>query len=144
MQSFFTDTGSRAKIVYCEPGRERKVADLALEFPNAKVIPDCLNLDIHINCKEIKTLRALKEQQLFIISDLQLVRGVDYRSVDELGIDLLIAYPLPTTRELKQLKGRVGRYGEPCSRFHVESLTQETLVNKSNERTILGNIHRNT
>ena len=142
MQTFITDTGPRAKIIYCEPGTEKKVADLAGEFPNASAPMNNLNRDIQINCKEIKTLRALKEQQLFIISDLQLVRGVDYRSVGELGIDLLIAYPLPTARELKQLKGRVGRYNEPCARFHIESLTQETLVDKANERNILGNIHR--
>ena len=101
-------------------------------------------LDSKINCKEIKTLRALKKQQLFIITDLSLVRGVDYRSADGLGIDLLIAHSLPTTRELKQLLGRIGRYGEPCSRYHVNSLSKETLVNKQDESQMLGNIRRNT
>ena len=97
-----------------------------------------------INCKEIKTLRALTKRQLLIISDLELVRGVDYRSGDGLGIDLLIAHSLPTTRELKQLLGRVGRYGEPCSRYHVNSLSKETLVNDEDETQMLGNIRRNT
>ena len=81
---------------------------------------------------------------MLIITDLELVRGVDYRSVNRLGIDLLIAHSLPTTRELKQLLGRVGRYGEQCSRYHVNSLSKETLVNSKDEAQMLGNIHRNT
>ena len=130
MQTFFTDREPRAKIVYCEKGTEEKVAELARKYPNVKVILDDFDLDIKTNCEEIETLRALKPQQVLIISDIKLVRGVDYRSVDGAGIDLLIAFALPTSRELKQLKGRVGRYGEPCSRFHVDSLTQETLVHE--------------
>ena len=119
MEEFFSGTGNRAKIVYCKKGTEDDVVECAN-----------FNLDIQINCKTIKTLRALKEQQLFIITELELVRGVDYRSVDGGGINLLIAHSLPTTRELKQLLGRVGRYGEPCSRYYVNSLSKETLVNE--------------
>ena len=31
MQSFFTDTGTRAKIVFCEPGQEKEIEAMAQE-----------------------------------------------------------------------------------------------------------------
>ena len=96
--------------------------------------------DIKINCRDIETLRALKPKQVLIITDLDLVRGVDYRSEGEAGINLLIASPLPTSRELKQLKGRVGRYNEPCERYHTEDL--KALVDTDAENKTFGNISR--
>ena len=62
-----------------------------------------------------------------IITDLQLMRGVDYRNKGK-GIDLLLARDFPTTRSYVQGLGRVGRYSEPCDRFQLDTM-QEKLVN---------------
>ena len=47
-------------------------------------------------------------------------RGVDFRAIKGCGIDLLIAHQLPNERALVQLLGRVGRYGQDCSRWKLE------------------------
>ena len=47
-------------------------------------------------------------------------RGLDFNS--EHGISLLIAAPLPHERALEQLMGRVGRYGQPCTRHILAGL----------------------
>ena len=112
---------------------------MARENCSAHVALNNLPREILTNCRDMKTLRALTREVL-IISDLELVRGVDYRSVDGRGLELLITRSLPSQRELKQLKGRVGRYGEVCARYHLDSLTAETLVDNENELTIAGNI----
>ena len=95
--------------------------------------------DVLIDCKDIGRLRSLR-REVVIITDLDLVRGVDYKTIDGRGLELLIARPLPSQRELKQLKGRVGRYGEACARYHLDTLSVEKLVNKENELTIARNI----
>ena len=53
-------------------------------------------------------------------------RGLDFNS--EHGISLLIAAPLPHERALEQLMGRVGRYGQPCTRHILAGL--DSCLNK--------------
>ena len=76
------------------------------------------------------------------MSDLDLVRGVDYKSCDGRGIELLITHSLPSKRELKQLLGRVGRYGEDCARYHLDSMSSNSLVDTKSELNIARNISR--
>ena len=77
------------------------------------------------------------------MSDLSLVRGVDYKSRDGRGLELLVTHCLPSRRELKQLLGRVGRYGEDCARYHLAEMPTDSLVDIQNEATVAGNISRN-
>ena len=139
LPSFFTNSKDRPLLVFCDKTRENEVIQIARENCSVHVALNDLPREILTNCRDMTTLRALTRQVL-IISDLELVRGVDYRSVDERGLELLITRSLPSKRELKQLKGRVGRCGEVCVRYCLDILTAETLVDKENELTIAGNI----
>ena len=91
---------------------------------------------VQTNCKDWKYLRSLEDETI-IITDLELIRGVDYKSSDGKGLELLIAHTLPTKRALIQLIGRVGRYNEDCARFKLEGMTflvdeeQASLTTKS-------------
>ena len=82
-----------------------------------------------INCKDLSTIRSLTDE-ILILSDLELVRGVDYKSSDGKGLALLITHHLPSKRWLKQLLGRVGRYGEVCFRHYLDNLSIEKLVDE--------------
>ena len=129
MPSFFTNSRDRPLLVFCDKIRESEIIQIARKNCSAHVALNDLPREILTNCRDMATLRALTRQVL-IISDLELVRGVDYKSVDERGLELLITSSLPSKRELKQLKGRVGRYGEVCARYYLDSLTAENLVDK--------------
>ena len=129
LPSFFTNSRDRPLLIFCSKSKESEIIQIARENCSAHVALNDLPREILTNCRDMTTLRALTRQVL-IISDLELVRGVDYRSVDERGLELLITRSLPSKRELKQLKGRVGRCGEVCARYYLNSLTAEGLVNK--------------
>ena len=68
------------------------------------------------------------------------MRGVDYKTQDGLGIDLLIARNFPSTSAYQQGLGRVGRYGEPCERFRWTGLTDGMMVDKKEELNIISKI----
>lgn len=66
-----------------------------------------------------KTYRKLAPCTVTFI-DRRHARGVDFRALAGCGIDLLITCQLPNDRALVQLLGRVGRYGQECSRWKLE------------------------
>ena len=68
---------------------------------------------VHVNSRNLGKLRELTENDCLLVSELDLMRGVDYRRKN-VGIDLLIARDFPTTRSFHQGLGRVGRYSELC------------------------------
>ena len=59
---------------------------------------------------------------------------MDFRAEAGHGIDLLITIQLPNDRSLVQLLGRVGRYGQDCSRWKLAEV--ETLVNEKAARKL--------
>ena len=59
---------------------------------------------------------------MLFVSDLDLLRGFDYHSTQKDGIALLVARSLPSSREVRQALGRVGRNGQLCSRYMLSSL----------------------
>ena len=79
----------------------------------------------------METYKKLQPDTVTII-DQRHSRGVDFRAATEDGISLLVTSQLPNERALKQLLGRVGRYGQRCSRFLLD--TVETVVDQANER----------
>ena len=92
------------------------------------------------NHHKIDELRQLKENDCLIVTELELMRGVDYHTPNyEVGIDLLIARDFPSTRAYEQGLGRVGRYNEPCTRFKWNKLPG-TEVNEAEELAIRGRI----
>ena len=50
------------------------------------------------------------------------MRGMDYRSSDGLGIDLLIAKSFDSKRSLIQGLNRVGRYGESFGQYKLTAM----------------------
>ena len=82
-----------------------------------------------VDCEDIEAIRHIKSNECLIVSKEELMRGVDYRTLPKKeGIDLLIARPFSNKRAYVQGKGRVGRNGEPCSRFQLKGLQE--LVDK--------------
>ena len=73
-----------------------------------------------------------------LITELSLMRGVDYRR-PIIGADLLLARDFPTTRSFVQGLGRVGRYSEPCARFQLDTMEQP-LINQEEELRLRGQI----
>lgn len=59
---------------------------------------------------------------------------MDFRAAPGCGIDLLIATQLPNERALVQLLGRVGRYGQECSRWKLQEV--DPLVNEAQARKL--------
>ena len=51
------------------------------------------------NCKNIADLRSMTQQHCMIVTDIELMRGVDYHTPEfKSGIDLLVARDFPNTR----------------------------------------------
>ena len=63
---------------------------------------------IYHNERDISKLRKL-DSAVVIITDLDLIRGVDYKTEDPKGLALMVHRKPPSLREFKQLLGRVGR-----------------------------------
>ena len=62
-------------------------------------------------------LRNLKGNDLLLVDDILLMRGLDYRC--KTGIDLLLAKPIPKLRERHQALGRVGRCTDRGNRYEL-------------------------
>lgn len=92
------------------------------------------------NHREINDLRKLEEGDCLLVTELELMRGVDYHTPNyNVGIDLLIARDFPSTRAYQQGLGRVGRYNEPCARFKWDKLTSD-VVNEIEELALRGKL----
>ena len=87
---------------------------------------DAKGLDPVIDCEDLSVIRAL-ERKCLIVTDEELMRGIDYRlkktegSKDD-GIDLLVMRSFSSKRAVEQGLSRVGRYNEPCRRYKLESV----------------------
>ena len=106
----FLDAGlGRGKLIYVDESQRENLERQAIEK----------GLEVISNTEDMKIIRAVGTRCL-IVSKEKYMRGVDYRSI--YGIDLMIAKQLSNKRAYEQALGRVGRYGEPCSRYMVEGL----------------------
>ena len=106
----------RAQLIVCRPDEKEHYKSLAKKT-NRKVLD---------NCRDFEALRMLKDEVL-IISEPYLTRGVDYRSATGAGLELLITFPQASKRQLRQLFGRVGRQDEPYGRYHLDSLKDDLV-----------------
>ena len=93
----------RARLIYCH-------VDSIPYF--RKLAEDMWFYTCLVNHNDFKQLRKLTKDTCVIVSDVDKMRGVDYRANDGSGIDLLICTDFPHTRAYQQGLGRVGRYGE--------------------------------
>ena len=70
--------------------------------------------------------RESKGFPILLISDPQMMRGLNYRS--SVGIDQYLDRPFKTKRDSLQAQGRVGRFTDKCARFRtIDKLVDEGL-----------------
>ena len=82
------------------------------------------------NCTNVESLRSLTKDDLYVVSDPALMRGVDYRAANgTMGISLLIMSGFDSDRAYIQALGRVGRFGELYKRFIWDGLEQTVDIN---------------
>ena len=109
MARFLDAKLGRGKLIYVDEQQVKTLAKQAIDK----------GLKVKINTDDMRIIRAVGTQCL-IVSKEEYMRGVDYRS--SYGIDLMLAKQLSNKRAYEQALGRVGRYGEPCSRYMVSGL----------------------
>ena len=59
----------------------------------------------------------MHKHPVLFVKEPKLMRGINYRST--LGITLILCKGFKTKRDIVQAKGRVGRYGDPCTRYRT-------------------------
>ena len=67
--------------------------------------------------------RELKQKNVYHIQEEVKMRGIDYQAEVE-GIELLICAPFSNERAYQQALNRVGRNGQPCTRYIIKDLTE--------------------
>ena len=65
---------------------------------------------LHYDETDLKLLRAIIPEDVYILMKQDLIRGYEYRSIEEIA--LLIAKQLDIVRAKNQALERVGRYGD--------------------------------
>ena len=123
-----------ARLIWC-------IEDTLAHFSN---LATDLGYEVLHNHRDITNLRELTHQFCLIVTDIELMRGVDYHTPEfKSGIDLLIARDFPNTRAYTQGLGRVGRYGEACNRWVWDKFT-DSVVNEKEEAELRGKIGSKT
>ena len=92
-----------------------------------------------VNCRELAQLKRLTRNDYLVVTDAELMRGVDYRvAPGTQGISLLIMGAFASTRAYVQGLGRVGRYNEKCQRFLWSELGSP--IDKDSQTEIFGKL----
>ena len=72
------------------------------------------------NCVDLEVIQNIGRRVLIVTDKCpQLMRGVDYRSK---CIDMLLLSDLDNERAYRQALGRVGRFGDHCTRWKLRGL----------------------
>jgi hypothetical protein len=79
---------------------------------------------VKTNVESHDAILNLNKNDVIIINKPNLMRGLDYRSVEKEGIALLVAKKFSSKRTYKQALGRVGRFGEPCKRYKSKDVAE--------------------
>ena len=82
---------------------------------------------------EMEDLRAIKANDVLVVTEPRLMRGFDYRSEDKNGIALMMCYDVGTLRDYIQALGRVGRFDDPCMRY---TLSGAAMVDKTKQTAL--------
>ena len=122
---FFAETRSYAKIIYAPSHSDHEICQRATLT----------------NHEDLARLKQLTVNDVLLITDPTLARGVDYRAAEGThGIALFVMSACDSDRAYVQLLGRVGRYREPCLRYVWDGLRSE--VDSLKQATMLGNLRR--
>ena len=111
-----TEVASLEKFQSKAAGYAKLIFDTDSSLPATVKVTDT-------NCKNLERLKQLTSNDVYLITEPELARGVDYRAASGThGISLLVMSASKSDRAYVQLLGRVGRYGEPCQRFVWDQL----------------------
>ena len=133
LEDFFAKVGhinEPIRIVYCE---ESFVDDVK------KVAGDGFIIRMNEENAEILVGLDMVPGQVLIVTDPDLMRGIDYRA-PSCGIHLLIARAFQHTRAARQGLGRVGRQGDKFERKRLDTLVD--IVDKNLEAAFIGNLNK--
>ena len=81
-----------------------------------------IEFDFHFNTGDVGITRKMRSNTVIVQSREKFMRGLDYRSVNSLGIDLYLENTFNSTRCLIQGLNRVGRYNEPYGLYKMKNL----------------------
>ena len=79
---------NRARLIWCMDSQVQELHVRAVK----------MDYTVLVNHRVISDLRNLREDHCLLVTQLDLMRGVDYHAPGGLGIDLLIATDFPSTR----------------------------------------------
>ena len=111
-----------AVLIYCHEEDVTRYKELGKQYGFAPAT----------NLSEIEDFRHLGPYDCLIVTDSDLMRGIDYSGAPY-GIKLLISRDFPHHRAFEQGLGRVGRYGQPCKRCILPGLS---AVNEEQELSL--------
>ena len=109
LSEFLQRNAKRAKLIYADKDQISEVV-----LVNKSMNPE---RSISVDEKDSSKLRKLTSKDLLVVTDILLMRGLDYRS--ETGIDLLLAKEITNQRHRHQAYGRVGRCDDIGDRFEL-------------------------
>ena len=108
IQAFFNSMQTdRAKLVFANNAQIEQIKKVAEEAGR----------EVHINTEDLAIIRNLSSKHALIVTDEDLIRGVDYRCSK--GLDLLLCTEPSSNRMLIQALGRVTRCDDPGTRYRL-------------------------
>ena len=124
LQTFLDRSRGQAKLIY----GDFNAGDVLLK-----------DYRVRVDVEETVAIRTLIKEDVLIVTDPKLMRGLDYRSAEPEGMALLLTKQFPSKRTLKQALGRVGRFDEPCKRYRFDQMAN--LVDESLHYTSVGKLN---
>ena len=113
VQQFFKQSEGYAKLIFAQGSAAETFLEQAIQPPN------------ETDCKDLERLKHLVEQDVLLVRNTDLMRGIDYRvAAGTMGISLLIMSGFENKRAYVQALGRVGRFHEKAKRFVWDQLPQ--------------------
>ena len=128
---FFQTTVNISKLVFANSRDIASIRMLSQKYNCGDVMVDCRDPELIRNMGHRVFVYHPKHENIF--------RGTDFHSGANNGIDLLIATTLTTTRMFVQSCGRVGRAGDPCSRYQLKRVP---ALNPSEDGVLLGKLKK--
>ena len=131
IRDFMNVSAAYAKLVYVRG--EATIETFKIQAATEATLTDC---------NDLARLKKLSKEDIVVVTDPTLMRGVDYRvckdATDTIGISLLVMARFDTQRSYVQGLGRVGRYDERSLRFLWDQLGEP--VDKFKEMAILARL----
>ena len=126
-------------IVYCDSVLRQHLAQTFSGPDHTVYLNNCSTNGVKLASDVLENLGDLSKHPydkhpILLIDDPQFMRGYNYRS--GVGISLFLCRGFKTARDVLQAKGRVGRYGDQCTRFKTVQSLEDTCLKREYLRTL--------